>query len=67
MVRLHNHQSLFYKVFKEKLLSNGTSDGGKDEFKSILCLEEHSKRDRDVIKRGKTYCKHFVVHTFTHT
>ena len=67
MVRLHNHQSLFYKVFEEKLLSNGTSDGGKDEFKSILCLEEHSKRDRDVIKRGKIYCTHFVVHTFTHT
>ena len=67
MVRLHNHQSLFYKVFKEKLLSNGTSDGGKGEFKSIPCLEEHSKRDRGVIKRGKTYCIHFVVQTFTHT
>ena len=67
MVRLHNHQSLFYKVFEEKLLSNGTSDGGKDEFKSILCLEDHSKRDKDVIKRCKTYCIHFVVQTFTHT
>ena len=27
----------------------------KDKFKSILCLEEHSKWGRNVIKRGKTY------------
>ena len=69
MVRLHNHQSLFYKVFKEKLLSNGTSGGGKGEFKSILSSYawESILKEIEMLSKGAKFIAHTLLYTHLHT
>ena len=67
MTRPHNHQSLFYKVFKEKILSNGTvmevkvSSKASYAWKSIL-------KETEMLSKGEKLIAHTLLYTkFTHT
>ena len=66
MVRLHNHQSLFYKVFKEKLLSNGTSDEAKMSSKASYAWKIILK-ETEMLSKGAKLIAYTLLYKHLHT
>ena len=60
MMRPHKHQSLFYKVFKEKLLSNGTVMEAKSSSKAAYAWKSILKETEMLSKGAK-----LIAHTYT--
>ena len=66
MTRPHNHQSLFYKVFKENLLSNGTMMEAKVSSKASHAWRSILKEAEMLSKGEKILHALCCTHIYTH-